>query len=96
MAITIALRAPIFETSPDGVTLLHLGVSARQRYNGDDGLFRYRPRPLNGRGSRWVEASGGSIRIESRPQQGTRTIILLPAAQPVANARQANKRRKAQ
>jgi len=52
--------APIFESSPDGVTLLHLGVSARQRYNGDDALFRYRARPLNGRGSRWVETSSGS------------------------------------
>jgi signal transduction histidine kinase len=29
---------------------------------------------------RWVEASGGSIRLESRPGQGTRAIILLPAA----------------
>ena len=52
--------APIFETSPDSYTLLHFGVSARQRYNGDDALFRYRARPLNGRGSRWVETSSGS------------------------------------
>jgi phosphate-selective porin OprO and OprP len=52
--------APIFESSPDSYTLLHLGVSGRQRYNGDDGLFRYRPRPLNGRGSRWIESSSGS------------------------------------
>lgn len=52
--------APIFATSPDGVKLLHLGVSARQRYNGDDGLFRYRARPLNGRGSRWIESSSAS------------------------------------
>ena len=29
---------------------------------------------------RWVEASGGSIRLESRPGQGTRTVLLLPAA----------------
>jgi signal transduction histidine kinase/HD-like signal output (HDOD) protein len=28
---------------------------------------------------RWVESSGGSMRIESHPQQGTRTLILLPA-----------------
>ncbi len=28
---------------------------------------------------RWVEASGGSIRLESRPTQGTRSVILLPA-----------------
>lgn len=30
---------------------------------------------------RWVESSGGSIRLESRPNQGTRSIILLPVAQ---------------
>jgi signal transduction histidine kinase len=29
---------------------------------------------------RWIEASGGSIRLESRPGQGTRAIILLPAS----------------
>lgn len=29
---------------------------------------------------RWVESSGGSIRLESRPDQGTRALILLPAA----------------
>jgi signal transduction histidine kinase len=29
---------------------------------------------------RWVESSGGSMRLESRPEQGTRTLILLPAA----------------
>jgi signal transduction histidine kinase/HD-like signal output (HDOD) protein len=27
---------------------------------------------------RWIEASGGSIRLESRPGQGTRSVILLP------------------
>ena len=27
---------------------------------------------------RWVEASGGSIRLESRPGQGTRSVVLLP------------------
>ena len=31
---------------------------------------------------RWVESSGGSMRLESRPLQGTRTLILLPAAKP--------------
>jgi signal transduction histidine kinase len=31
---------------------------------------------------RWIEASGGSIRLESQPCQGTRSIILLPATQP--------------
>jgi len=34
---------------------------------------------------RWVEASGGSIRLESRLNQGTRSLVLLPAAQPAAN-----------
>jgi signal transduction histidine kinase len=29
---------------------------------------------------RWVESSGGSIRLESRPKQGTRTLVLLPVA----------------
>ncbi|MDB5304563.1 MAG: Sporulation kinase [Phycisphaerales bacterium] len=29
---------------------------------------------------RWIEASGGSIRLESQPGHGTRTILLLPAA----------------
>jgi signal transduction histidine kinase len=28
---------------------------------------------------RWIEASNGSIRLESRLGQGTRTLILLPA-----------------
>jgi len=30
--------------------------------------------------SRWIESSGGSIRLESRREEGTRTMILLPAA----------------
>lgn len=43
---------------------------------------------------RWIEASGGSIRLESRQGQGTRSIILLPAvraaeSQPEAPARRA-------
>jgi putative nucleotidyltransferase with HDIG domain len=29
---------------------------------------------------RWIEASGGSIRLESRVDKGTRSIVLLPAA----------------
>jgi signal transduction histidine kinase len=32
---------------------------------------------------RWVESSGGSIRLESVVQQGTRAMVLLPAAWPV-------------
>ena len=63
--------APIFETSPEGVTLLHLGVSARQRHHGDDSLLRYRARPLNGRGSRWIEAgSGAGNAVESDTSYG--------------------------
>jgi signal transduction histidine kinase len=42
---------------------------------------------------RWVESSGGSMRMESRERQGTRTLILLPAATPPAD--QAQQRRKA-
>jgi signal transduction histidine kinase len=36
---------------------------------------------------RWIQASGGSIKLESRVDLGTRTIILLPAA-PVSGARE--------
>src|SRR3954469_944130 len=32
---------------------------------------------------RWVESSGGSIRLESTEKQGTRAMVLLPAAWPV-------------
>lgn len=32
------------------------------------------------RASRWIESNGGSIRLESRREKGTRTLILLPAA----------------
>lgn len=48
--------APIFETTPEGTTLVHLGISARTRDIGDDSAFRYRTRPLNGRGTRWIDA----------------------------------------
>jgi len=33
---------------------------------------------------RWIEASGGSIRLESQPGQGTRSVILLPVNPPQA------------
>jgi phosphate-selective porin OprO/OprP len=49
--------APIFETSPEGVTLVHLGVHARQRSRNDDGAFQYRTRPLHGRGDRLVSST---------------------------------------
>ncbi|MEO6437123.1 MAG: HDOD domain-containing protein [Tepidisphaeraceae bacterium] len=45
---------------------------------------------------RWVEASGGSIRLESRPGQGTRSLVLLPASQPTATQAKKAPRRAAQ
>lgn len=51
--------APIYETTPEGVTLVHLGVHARLRDRGDDAVFRYRARPLNGRNTRWIDAGTG-------------------------------------
>lgn len=42
---------------------------------------------------RWIEASGGSIRLESLPGQGTRSILLLPAAPPAASVQPAPQRR---
>ncbi|MEQ1709230.1 MAG: porin [Terricaulis sp.] len=56
--------APIFEASPDGYTLVHLGFTARQRYISDDGANRFRTRPLNGRGTRWIDA-GSALAGES-------------------------------
>jgi phosphate-selective porin OprO/OprP len=50
--------APIFETAPEGVTLVHLGVSVRHREAADGSTFQYRTRPLNGRGSRHVDTGG--------------------------------------
>ena len=45
---------------------------------------------------RWIEASGGSIRLESGAGRGTRSIILLPAVAPagpaVSPARSAQRR----
>lgn len=38
---------------------------------------------------RWIESSGGSIRLESRPEQGTSAIVLLPASKIVAPAQPA-------
>jgi signal transduction histidine kinase len=35
---------------------------------------------------RWIESSGGSMRLESRPQQGTRTLVLLPAVNGTSKA----------
>lgn len=38
------------------------------------------------RALRWIESSGGSIRLESQPNQGTRAIVLLPATRMVTPA----------
>lgn len=51
---------------------------------------------------RWVESSGGSIRLESRPNQGTRSLVLLPVSQcnvadaPVADETELHGRKRAQ
>ena len=45
---------------------------------------------------RWIEASGGSIRLESRPGQGTRGVILLPAKPATPEGKAAPERRAAQ
>ncbi len=37
---------------------------------------------------RWIESSGGSMHLESRVGQGTRTIVLLPAVRRVAMEQQ--------
>lgn len=42
---------------------------------------------------RWVESSGGSIRLESRVGHGTRAVLLLPAAAPKAQVAQRQARR---
>lgn len=65
--------APIYENTPEGMTLVHLGFVARERYNGDDGAFTYRTRPLNGRGARHIDAGSAG--------QGDTTIALELAAQ---------------
>lgn len=50
--------APIFETTPEGTTLLHLGVSARQRNAGGGAAFGYSAKPLLSRGSNLLSVSG--------------------------------------
>lgn len=50
--------APLFETTPEGTRLLHLGVSARQRNAGDTQSFGYSARPFNARGSTPLAVSG--------------------------------------
>jgi putative nucleotidyltransferase with HDIG domain len=41
---------------------------------------------------RWVEASGGSIKLESRPTRGTKALVLLPAIEAQAQATSAMKK----
>ncbi len=50
---------PIFEASPEGMILVHLGLTGRERYIADDAGQRYRTRPLNGRGARYIDAGSG-------------------------------------
>jgi chemotaxis protein histidine kinase CheA len=45
---------------------------------------------------RWVESSGGSIRLESRPKQGTRTLVLLPVATQTVQEQPVETRKAAQ
>jgi phosphate-selective porin OprO/OprP len=49
--------APLFEASPDGYTLIHLGAHARYRYIGDDSGLQYRSRPFLGRGGRPLDVT---------------------------------------
>ncbi len=46
--------APIYERTPDGIMVLHLGLSVRERDNGGDGLFTYSARPTVGFGTSFV------------------------------------------
>jgi signal transduction histidine kinase len=45
---------------------------------------------------RWIEASGGSVRMESRLNQGTRVLVLLPAAKSVEQDNRSAGRKAAQ
>jgi phosphate-selective porin OprO/OprP len=57
-AITRGTWAPIYSRSPEGVTLLHLGASARLRENGGDSSINYQARPTVGFGNRYVSTGG--------------------------------------
>lgn len=41
---------------------------------------------------RWIESNGGSVRLESRPNEGTRAIVILPAASMETESPQALRR----
>ena len=58
--ITRGTWAPIYSRTPDGVTVLHLGLTARHRDNGGDGTFRYRARPEVGFGTRYIDTNGSA------------------------------------
>lgn len=49
-----ATFAPIFSTTPEGVTLVHFGVHARTRSYEEDSTFGYSVRPQNGRSTSWI------------------------------------------
>lgn len=59
-----ATFAPIFEQTPDGTTVLHLGAYARYRNNGDgngnalNGLFTYSPSPLSAKSNNNASVGG--------------------------------------
>jgi signal transduction histidine kinase len=44
---------------------------------------------------RWIEGIGGSIRLESHQNQGTRAVLLLPAVPSATVKEQLPKRKKA-
>ena len=44
---------------------------------------------------RWIESSMGSVRLESRPDEGTRAIVILPAASTEAVSQHAARMRQA-
>ncbi|HYD73604.1 MAG TPA: porin [Candidatus Binatia bacterium] len=46
--------APIFSTTPEGVSLIHLGLHARSRSREEDASLAYSVRPQNGRSTSWI------------------------------------------
>ncbi|MDX2276804.1 MAG: porin [Hyphomonadaceae bacterium] len=56
--------APIYQRTPEGVTLLHLGVNARERDNGGGpsggNTLRYRARPNVGTGTRFIDTGSSN------------------------------------
>jgi phosphate-selective porin OprO/OprP len=46
--------APIFSTTPEGVSLVHLGLHARSRSREEDSSLAYSVRPQNGRSTSWI------------------------------------------